>query len=230
MPLSDLIDLAINQTLARTIMTSLTLLLALGSALLLRRRGDPLVHRRDDLGHRSWPPPRRSSSAARSSSISTSARRRPTPADRSCQAARRPEPRWRASSIRAAHYPGRAPIDAYGNGGFRFAGMSHRGSLLCLPSGIYGWDAAGGRASTASTLGRSSTRPGRIEVLLVGTGASDALLARALRSASRARHRCRAHVDRRGGAHLQRPPRRGARGRRGAGRGGLSRSGAISRP
>ena len=44
--------------------------------------------------------------------------------------------------IRAAHFPGRAPIDAYGNGGFRFADMSHRGSLLCLPSGIYGWQPA----------------------------------------------------------------------------------------
>jgi preprotein translocase subunit SecF len=31
MPVSDIIDLATNQTLARTIMTSLTLLLALGS-------------------------------------------------------------------------------------------------------------------------------------------------------------------------------------------------------
>ena len=39
-----------------------------------------------------------------------------------------------------AHYPGRAPIDAYGNGGFRFAGMSHRGSLLIVPSGMYAWD------------------------------------------------------------------------------------------
>jgi len=39
-----------------------------------------------------------------------------------------------------AHYPGRAPIDAYGNGGFRFADMSHRGSLLIVPSGIYAWD------------------------------------------------------------------------------------------
>jgi uncharacterized protein len=38
------------------------------------------------------------------------------------------------------HFPGRAPIDAYGNGGFRFAGMSHRGSLIIVPSGIYGWD------------------------------------------------------------------------------------------
>ena len=39
----------------------------------------------------------------------------------------------------SARYPGRAPIDAYGNGGFRFAEMSHRGSILCLPSGIYAW-------------------------------------------------------------------------------------------
>ena len=37
----------------------------------------------------------------------------------------------------SARYPGRAPIDAYGNGGFRFAEMSHRGSILCLPSGIF---------------------------------------------------------------------------------------------
>ena len=41
--------------------------------------------------------------------------------------------------IRAAHFPGRAPIEAYGNGGFRFADMSHRGSLLCLPDGIWAW-------------------------------------------------------------------------------------------
>jgi uncharacterized protein len=39
-------------------------------------------------------------------------------------------------------YPGRAPIEAYGNGGFRFAGMSHRGSILCLPSGVIAWDVA----------------------------------------------------------------------------------------
>lgn len=33
-----------------------------------------------------------------------------------------------------ASYPYQVPIDAYGNGGFRFADMSHKGSLLCLPS------------------------------------------------------------------------------------------------
>jgi hypothetical protein len=42
----------------------------------------------------------------------------------------------RGIEIREAHFPGRAPIDTYGNGGFRFADMSHRGSILCLPSGI----------------------------------------------------------------------------------------------
>jgi uncharacterized protein len=42
----------------------------------------------------------------------------------------------------APHFPHRAPIDAYGNGGFRFADMSHRGSLLILPSGIFAWDVA----------------------------------------------------------------------------------------
>lgn len=41
----------------------------------------------------------------------------------------------------SARYPGRAPIDAYGNGGFRFAGMSHRGSILCLPHAIIAWTA-----------------------------------------------------------------------------------------
>ena len=40
-----------------------------------------------------------------------------------------------------------APIEAYGKGGFRFAGMSHRGSLLCLPDGIWAWPVA---TSTAS--------------------------------------------------------------------------------
>ena len=41
-----------------------------------------------------------------------------------------------------ARYPHQVPIEAYGNGGFRFAGMSHRGSLLCLPSGLYEWEAS----------------------------------------------------------------------------------------
>ncbi|MEX0860862.1 MAG: MTH938/NDUFAF3 family protein, partial [Cucumibacter sp.] len=48
----------------------------------------------------------------------------------------------RPPEIRAGHYPYQAPIDAYGDGGFRFADMSHRGSLLCLPTGMFAWDLA----------------------------------------------------------------------------------------
>jgi uncharacterized protein len=72
--------------------------------------------------------------------------------------------------IRQAHFPGRAPIDSYGNGGFRFAEMSHRGSLLMLPSGIYGWDMEEGDPLTAENFQRVFAEAADIEVLLVGTG------------------------------------------------------------
>jgi uncharacterized protein len=37
------------------------------------------------------------------------------------------------------HLPRQVSIDGYGKGGFRFGGMSHLGSLLCLPSGLWAW-------------------------------------------------------------------------------------------
>ncbi|MGB6119624.1 MAG: MTH938/NDUFAF3 family protein, partial [Mesorhizobium sp.] len=72
--------------------------------------------------------------------------------------------------VREAHFPGRAPIDAYGNGGFRFADMSHRGSILCLPSGIYGWEPSDLEKLTLADFGRVLADAAGIEVLLVGTG------------------------------------------------------------
>lgn len=72
--------------------------------------------------------------------------------------------------IRDAHFPGRAPIDAYGNGGFRFAQMSHRGSLLCVPSGIYGWDPEAADAITPAALERVVAEHDEIDVLLLGVG------------------------------------------------------------
>lgn len=76
----------------------------------------------------------------------------------------------RGIEIREAHFPGRAPIDTYGNGGFRFADMSHRGSILCLPSGIYGWDMDISRPLSAESFQRVLDEARDIEVLLVGTG------------------------------------------------------------
>ena len=84
--------------------------------------------------------------------------------------------------IRQAHFPGRAPIDSYGNGGFRFAEMSHRGSLLMLPSGIYGWDMVEGDALTAENFQRVLEEAADIEVLLVGTGKDIRPLPAALRA------------------------------------------------
>ena len=88
--------------------------------------------------------------------------------------------------MREAHFPGRAPIDAYGNGGFRFADMSHRGSLLCLPSGIYGWEPADPATLTAADFERLFEEADDVEVLLVGMGRDLRRLPEALRSALRA--------------------------------------------
>ncbi|SFT70776.1 Mth938-like domain-containing protein [Mesorhizobium sp. YR577] len=85
--------------------------------------------------------------------------------------------------IREAHFPGRAPIEAYGNGGFRFADMSHRGSILCLPSGIYGWEPADPNALTAEDFARLLSEAGDVEILLVGTGKDLRPLPAALKAA-----------------------------------------------
>lgn len=88
--------------------------------------------------------------------------------------------------IRDAHYPGRAPIDAYGNGGFRFAGMSHRGSVLCLPSGIYGWAPIAISEIDEAALGRVFAEAGDIDILLIGVGPAAAKIPADLRAALRA--------------------------------------------
>jgi len=85
--------------------------------------------------------------------------------------------------MRKAHFPGRAPIDAYGNGGFRFADMSHRGSLLCLPSGVHGWEPADPAALTEADFTRVLAEADGIGILLVGTGRDLRPLPAALRTA-----------------------------------------------
>lgn len=68
-------------------------------------------------------------------------------------------------------YPYQAPIDAYGNGGFRFAGMSHRGSILCLPDGIHGWEPAKPDALLPADFARVLELLRPPAFLLLGTGA-----------------------------------------------------------
>lgn len=88
--------------------------------------------------------------------------------------------------VREAHFPGREPIDAYGNGGFRFADMSHKGSLLLLPSGTYGWDVSEGDSLTIDRFDRVLRETG-VEFLLIGTGKQMQPVPQELREALKAR-------------------------------------------
>jgi uncharacterized protein len=72
----------------------------------------------------------------------------------------------------APHLPHQAPIDSYGNGGFRFADMSHRGSLLCLPTGIWAWPLAKAAGITQASLDLVFANASEIDLLLLGTGHS----------------------------------------------------------
>jgi uncharacterized protein len=88
--------------------------------------------------------------------------------------------------IRAAHFPGRAPVDAYGNGGFRFADMSHIGSILCLPSGIHGWRPRDPLALDPADIEPILREAPDIEVLLFGMGADLRPIPKLLKDALRA--------------------------------------------
>ncbi|EIM28519.1 Mth938-like domain-containing protein [Microvirga lotononidis] len=72
--------------------------------------------------------------------------------------------------------PGRHPFDAYGNGGFRFADMSHRGSVLALPSGIRAWSVNSVAELTDEALDPIFAEADSIDLLLLGTGADIAAI------------------------------------------------------
>ena len=82
----------------------------------------------------------------------------------------------------APHLPTPAPIDAYGDGGFRFAGMSHRGSLLCLPDGIWAWPVGSVGELTAGGLEPVFTLASMIDFFLIGGGRDPFALSKALRT------------------------------------------------
>ena len=189
MPIEQLLDLSMNQTLSRTILTGVTTLLALCSLYLFGGEvirsftfamifgilvgtyssifvAGPLL-----ILFNLRPAPRRR--AARKLGSGDGAALEDVTAAMA-----------EGIVIREAHFPGRAPVDAYGNGGFRFAEMSHRGSILCLPSGIHGWEPADPAALDARGFRAvSSKRPRR----------SRSCWSAPARSSSRCRRRCARH-------------------------------------
>ncbi len=72
--------------------------------------------------------------------------------------------------ITQPRFPGRPAIDAYGNGGFRFADMSHRGAILLLPSGVYGWPVTNPMDFTLSDFQPVFDEGDAIGFLLLGCG------------------------------------------------------------
>jgi uncharacterized protein len=84
------------------------------------------------------------------------------------------------------HFPRPAPIEAYGKGGFRFAGMSHRGSLLCLPDGIWAWPIVAPEELTEDVLGPALARSGSLDAFILGTGAAPWMVPQAIRERFRA--------------------------------------------
>jgi uncharacterized protein len=74
--------------------------------------------------------------------------------------------------------PGRHAIEAYGGGGFRFAGMSHIGSILATPRGISALAAASiadvNDEALASLVDELAAAPGAIDLLVIGAGAGPA--------------------------------------------------------
>ena len=82
---------------------------------------------------------------------------------------------------RRAHLPRQATIESYGNGGFRFEAMSHRGSLLSLPSGMYAWTPVDITRLSEADFADLFLEIEPIDLLLIGTGLDIRPVAEALK-------------------------------------------------
>ena len=89
------------------------------------------------------------------------------------------------SALEKGRYPGQVGIDAYGNGGFRFADMSHKGSLLCLPEGMQGWSVTSVAELTLESLSPVLAQAANLDVLLIGLGTDIVAIDPAIRQALR---------------------------------------------
>ncbi|TLG79214.1 Mth938-like domain-containing protein [Methylocystis sp. B8] len=84
------------------------------------------------------------------------------------------------------YVPGRHKIDDYGGGGFRFADMSHKGSILALPSGVRAVPLSNAAEIDEAMIDRALSESGGLDVFVVGTGQDLLPLASVLRAKLRA--------------------------------------------
>jgi uncharacterized protein len=86
------------------------------------------------------------------------------------------------------HLPRQTLIDSHGDGGFRFSGMSHRGSLLCLPDGIWAWPVATPEALTEESLSLVFAGAASLDFFILGTGSKPWVFPQAWRARFREAH------------------------------------------
>jgi uncharacterized protein len=85
------------------------------------------------------------------------------------------------------YVPGRHRIDEYGGGGFRFADMSHRGSILATPSGVRATPVTQAAEIDAAVIDLVIADPsGPPDLLIIGSGSELRPLPGALRARLRA--------------------------------------------
>ncbi|MGD9543501.1 MAG: Mth938-like domain-containing protein [Methylocystis sp.] len=84
------------------------------------------------------------------------------------------------------YVPGRHRIEEYGGGGFRFADMSHRGSILALPSGVRAVPLTNAAEIDEAVIDDALAESGGLDLFVVGTGQDLLPLAGALRAKLRA--------------------------------------------
>ncbi len=77
--------------------------------------------------------------------------------------------------MQKGYYPYPAVIESYGKGGFRFAEMSHTGSLLFLPSGVWEWPVADVHELTFEHFAKVQ-EDNSVRHLLIGTGEKQVFL------------------------------------------------------
>lgn len=80
------------------------------------------------------------------------------------------------------YVPGRHKVEDYGNGGFRFADMSHRGSIMAMPTGVRAIAPAAWNEIDAATIEQALAESGELDLFIVGTGKDLMPLAAPLRA------------------------------------------------
>jgi uncharacterized protein len=80
------------------------------------------------------------------------------------------------------YVPGRHKVEDYGNGGFRFADMSHRGSIMAMPTGVRAIAPSVWNEIDAAIIEQALAESGELDLFIVGTGKDLMPLAAPLRA------------------------------------------------